>query len=400
MEVNAHIPVGKHPRDIGVNTETDRIYVANHDDNTVSVIDGTTLAMIGKPIPVGRHPLSIGIDRDQNRIYVANGDNSLSVINGQNNTIIRTIRFDYKLFPLALKSSPFFRGKSLFAPGWLAPTAIDEHTNTKYIANYTGDNVSVFNQTTGTMIGKPIPVGKHPTAIGVNIVTDTVYVANNDDGTVSVIDGAVNKVVARVMFNIKPFNSGYVVCDNTTDKGKWNAFLQEQFYVYSGSVCTAKPYPGFDFLSWQANLGHNSTQLISLVPPPSIVDSILDFLHMNHDKPQANLNITKFGNFTASFNALPPPIPAEYVATLFGIVATAFVGSWLTPAIIGWRKTKRQRKYFRECENQIGKLDKNAIEEKIIGYYVDGKISQEHRQLLNDKISEYYEKEKSSESTP
>ena len=85
------------------------------------------------------------------------------------------------------------------------------------------------------------------------------------------------------------------------------------------------------------------------------------------------------------------------VATLFGIVPTAFVSSWLTPAIIGWRKTKRQRKFFRECENQIGKLDKDAIEEEIIGYYVDGKISQEHRQFLNDKIAEYYKKENDSE---
>jgi hypothetical protein len=41
--------------------------------------------------------------------------------------------------------------------------------------------------------------------------------------------------------------------------------------------------------------------------------------------------------------------------------------------------------------NQIGKLDKNAIEEKIKGYYVHGKISNVHRQFLEDKISEYYE---------
>jgi YVTN family beta-propeller protein len=189
----AHIPVGKHPTDIGVNIVTNTIYVANHDDNTVSVIDGTTLTVIGKPIPVGRHPLAIGIDRDTDRIYVANGDETLSVINGQNNTIIRTIPFS----PLELQSSPFFRGKSLTSPGWLAATVIDKDTNTKYIANYTGDNVSVFDQRTGTMIGKPIPVGKHPVGIGVNIITNTIYVANHDDGTVSVIDGAVNKVVAR-----------------------------------------------------------------------------------------------------------------------------------------------------------------------------------------------------------
>jgi hypothetical protein len=49
------------------------------------------------------------------------------------------------------------------------------------------------------------------------------------------------------------------------------------------------------------------------------------------------------------------------------------------------------------CIEQIGKLDKNTIEDKIKAYYVHGKISEDHRQFLKDKISEYYENEKGSE---
>jgi hypothetical protein len=41
---------------------------------------------------------------------------------------------------------------------------------------------------------------------------------------------------------------------------------------------------------------------------------------------------------------------------------------------------------------------KNAIEKKIIGYCVKGKLSEDHRQLLKDKISEYYGSVKGSES--
>jgi hypothetical protein len=40
--------------------------------------------------------------------------------------------------------------------------------------------------------------------------------------------------------------------------------------------------------------------------------------------------------------------------------------------------------------NQIGKLDKNAMKAKIMGYYVEGKLSEDHRQLLQGKISEYH----------
>jgi hypothetical protein len=137
-----------------------------------------------------------------------------------------------------------------------------------------------------------------------------------------------NKVVAGTMFKTEPFNEGYIECG----ENKLKARLAQQIYVSSGTDCTAKPYAGFEFVSWQENLGRNATQLISILPPPSILDSVLHFLHMKPDPPESKLNITKFGNFTANFMVLPPPIPPEYVATLFTVVATAFVGIWLTPA--------------------------------------------------------------------
>jgi hypothetical protein len=48
--------------------------------------------------------------------------------------------------------------------------------------------------------------------------------------------------------------------------------------------------------------------------------------------------------------------------------------------------------------DDAGKSRKDAIEDKILGYYVDGKLSEDHRQLLKDKISEYYGSVKGSES--
>jgi hypothetical protein len=71
---------------------------------------------------------------------------------------------------------------------------------------------------------------------------------------------------------------------------------------------------------------------------------------------------------------------------------------WSWNGIVGLVKARTQRTYLKECINQIGKLDKNAIEEKITGYYVDGRISENHRQFLRDKISEYYDSVKGSES--
>jgi hypothetical protein len=49
-------------------------------------------------------------------------------------------------------------------------------------------------------------------------------------------------------------------------------------------------------------------------------------------------------------------------------------------------------------DNNAGKSHKDAIEDKIMGYYVEGKLSEDHRQLLKDKISEYYGSVKDSGS--
>jgi len=37
-------------------------------------------------------------------------------------------------------------------------------------------------------------------------------------------------------------------------------------------------------------------------------------------------------------------------------------------------------------DDDVGKSHKDAIEDKIIGYYVDGKLGEDHRQLLRIKF--------------
>jgi hypothetical protein len=201
------------------------------------------------------------------------------------------------------------------------------------------------------------------------------------------------------MFNIEPFNAGHIECD----KDKLIAPIEQQFYVYSGSECTAKPNPGFEFVSWQENLGGNSNQLIKFSTLPTIWDPILDFLHMKPDKPESKLNITKFGNFTANFKPLPPPIPAEYVVTLFTVVASALVGSWLTPTVIEWRKAKKEQGKVQTHHLTIkslfddGKVDEKDIlrldnlKDDVIDDYAKGKISERYYDNLNNTISILYE---------
>jgi YVTN family beta-propeller protein len=375
-KVGDDIKVGKNPVDIDVDIHNHRAYILNGIDNTVSVIDTMNNTKVGDDIKVGKNPVDIKVDRYLSKAYVVNQhDNTVSVIDTMNNTKI---------------------GDDIKVGNGPSHIGIDFNTNKSYVVNHDDNTVSVIDTMNNTKVGDDIKVGKNPVALAVDAYKSTVYVTNYADGTVSVIDGIVNKVVAKVIFSIQPANSGHIECD------KLIAPIAQQFYAWNGSQCIAKPNQGFEFVSWQENLGGNSTQLIKFSSPPSIWDPILDFLYLKPDKPEAKLDIAKFGNYTANFRALPPPIPPEYVATLFGTIATAFIGTWLTPTIIAWRKSRKQGSRLKHYYNEVskiyddGKLDKNDIEKlnslknSIAEEYVDGKINKDQYDKLVDEISLSY----------
>src|SRR6266487_1738619 len=85
------IPVGNLPTSVAANQNTNRIYVSNLTDNTVSVIDGASDTVIAT-IPVGFLPEVVDVNSVTNMIYVANFlDNTVSVIDGGSNTVVATI---------------------------------------------------------------------------------------------------------------------------------------------------------------------------------------------------------------------------------------------------------------------------------------------------------------------
>ncbi|HWY28911.1 MAG TPA: hypothetical protein VNW25_06610 [Candidatus Sulfotelmatobacter sp.] len=181
--VMATITVGAHPSQVGVNVATNEVYVSNSGDNTLSVINGTSNTVLNT-IPVGRHPGGIGVLTLTHEIYVANAlDNTVSVINSQTNNVVATI--------------PVGNGPSNIGA--------DPTTNMIYVVDgnsYNG-NVTVINGSSNTVAGS-IPVGPFPTGIGVNPGTGKIYVANSPDilnlvdGTISVIDEFTGGIVNTV----------------------------------------------------------------------------------------------------------------------------------------------------------------------------------------------------------
>ena len=80
--------VGTAPYAEAVNPVTNKVYVSNTGDGSVSVLDPVSGSMVS--VKVGSIPRGIAVNPTTNKIYVANyGDNSVSVVDGTNNAVTR-----------------------------------------------------------------------------------------------------------------------------------------------------------------------------------------------------------------------------------------------------------------------------------------------------------------------
>ncbi|MGC2110911.1 MAG: hypothetical protein WA655_15425 [Candidatus Korobacteraceae bacterium] len=167
--VTANVAVGSNPYAVAANQVTNKIYVANSGDNTVTVIDGAT--NITATVFAGDFPQAVAVNPVTNKIYVANyGSNNVTVIDGSTNSTA----------PVGVGSGP-------------VAVAVSPVTNKIYVANSGDNTITVIDgATNGTTT---VPAGDYPQAIAVNPVTNKIYVANYNSNAVTVIDGATNATI-------------------------------------------------------------------------------------------------------------------------------------------------------------------------------------------------------------
>ena len=177
----AHIPVGDDPRGIAV--VGDKVYVANHDDNSISVINANTLT-VTQVISANSNPCAIAYNPNNGYLYVTNRTDAGAV------TIIDTDTYTEAIPPLGV-------GKN--------PTGIAFNPNDGYIYvamnNTSPENiVKVISDTT---IIDDIPVSKDwPAHIAVKEASNLLYVTNHGDTIVSVIDGSTRAVTEEINLNL------------------------------------------------------------------------------------------------------------------------------------------------------------------------------------------------------
>jgi DNA-binding beta-propeller fold protein YncE len=187
------IPLGPEPFTLALNEATDSLYVTMLGAPTVAILDlrdcrATELRGCLRPpveLDVGEAPGGIAVNRRTNTIYVTGQVSSdVSVIDGArcNARVTRGCRAR----PVRFRAGLGARG-----------IAVNEATDTVYVANTGANTVSVVDGSTcngrvhrgcGRGVGVA-PVGLSPRRVAVDEATNTVYVTNAGSNTVTVLDG-------------------------------------------------------------------------------------------------------------------------------------------------------------------------------------------------------------------
>jgi YVTN family beta-propeller protein len=184
--------IGSGPIDVAVNATTRRAYAVNESDSSVSVIDlrscnATRTQGCARSWPmmaIGFDGGATAVDPATDTVYTTSQERgTVTVLDGASCTATRDTGCRHPAPTTGLGLGP-------------AGSALDQHTRTLYVANQLANTVSVVDPDAcnarnlrGCSRAWPTTaVGQLPKAVAVDESLDTLYTANQNDSTVSVID--------------------------------------------------------------------------------------------------------------------------------------------------------------------------------------------------------------------
>ena len=178
-------PVTGSPYGAAVTPDGEQVLVTQNGADTVVFISTSNFSGSPFTLAVGSFPRGITVEPSGRYAYVANfGDNTVSKISISGRNIAETI---------TVEDGP-----------WGVAARFDEQNDSPvvYAACNTDDSVTVIGKDTQKTI---INVGDGPTGLAVTPDGSDVYVANNNDDTVSIIDTLTNTVIDTVTVGSAPW---------------------------------------------------------------------------------------------------------------------------------------------------------------------------------------------------
>jgi len=165
--------VGTSPHGVAINLASKRIYVGNHDSDTLSVLDSTTYSVV-KTISAGDGPNGVAYNSKNGYIYIADRNtNKVRVIRASNYAFVKDI---------SVGSQP-------------NGVAANNVSNKIYVANYGSGTVSIINGSTNT-VEKTVTVGSQPANIAIDTALNKAFVTLHGAGRIAAISstGAVTSI--------------------------------------------------------------------------------------------------------------------------------------------------------------------------------------------------------------
>jgi len=214
------VKVGKNPVALAINETTNRIYVANNGDGSVSVIDGATDVVVAT-VNVGALPYVLAVNPVTNKVFVSNTfSNAITLIDGATNAmstikagsadsiVIDTKRDRAYLIGwegtslTVLDSKAATVGKVQMDGMHLWGMAVDEAAGKIYVTRAGKAELAIVDEASGTVTN--MATGATPCTVALNPATNLSYVGKHEDHAVTVIDGAQAKILATVKVGEKP----------------------------------------------------------------------------------------------------------------------------------------------------------------------------------------------------
>jgi DNA-binding beta-propeller fold protein YncE len=265
-KIPASTSIGAEPIGAAIDSATNTIYVANQDDNDLSVVNAATCnarvssgcATRWTTAATGDNPLGVAVNQTTNTIYVTNAspqnnpDGSAESLDGSTVSVIDGSHCNASTTSSCNTASTVNVGQGP------AALAIDEATNTIYVTNFDDGTVSVIDGATCDALVKTgcganpptILVGHNPEGIAFDSATGTLYVSDTGDNTVSVINGKTcNAGVATGCTKPAPTISvgkeprGMAI-DTATDTAYVANYADHTVSVINGATCNASVTSG------------------------------------------------------------------------------------------------------------------------------------------------------------
>lgn len=181
----AELEVGGEPEGVTTSPDGRFVYVTSEEDNQVSVIDAVTNQLVGQ-FAVGARPRDAAFTPDSSRAYVtAENDGTVSVVDTSTHTVIDVIQLT---------------GENVRPKG----VVVSPDGRRAYVTTGRGGTVVGIDTETNMPIGS-VAVGTRPWGIGLSPDGSLLYTANGPSHDVSVVDARTLAVVTTVPVGQSPW---------------------------------------------------------------------------------------------------------------------------------------------------------------------------------------------------